>query len=191
MASHLVVDNYDSFTYNLVHILEDLLQEDLEVKRVDDVDPNTLHQYRSVVLSPGPGLPEESRNLMPIVEKLLDSGQKTLGVCLGMQALALAGGMKLKNLKDVHHGVSHQLIKPEPSARLYADIAQPLMVGRYHSWVIDENTMTDEWMVTGRDSDGEIMSMEHRFKKLYAIQFHPESVLTPQGRSIIGNYLRA
>lgn len=191
MASHLVVDNYDSFTYNLVHILEDLLQEDIDVIRVDEVEIGCLSNYTSVVLSPGPGLPEESKNLMPIVTELLTSGQKTLGVCLGMQALALGSNMKLKNLNDVHHGVSHELIKPKLNARLYSGIKLPLKVGRYHSWVIDEESMKGEWEITGRDGDGEIMSMEHRKQKFFAIQFHPESVLTPQGRTILKNYLEA
>jgi len=191
MASHLVVDNYDSFTYNLVHILEDLHSENLDVIRVDDVDLSTLKQYRSVILSPGPGLPDESKNLMPIVKTLLESGQKTLGVCLGMQALALASGMKLKNLEEVHHGVSHEMIKPSMDARLYQNIEIPFMVGRYHSWVIDENTLTKDWLITAKDASGEIMSMEHVRKKLFAIQYHPESVLTPQGRKILNNYLNA
>jgi len=191
MASHLVVDNYDSFTYNLVHILEDLHSENIDVIRVDDVDLSTLKQYRSVILSPGPGLPDESKNLMPIVKTLLESGQKTLGVCLGMQALALASGMKLKNLEEVHHGVSHEMIKPSMDARLYQNIEIPLMVGRYHSWVIDENTLTKDWLITAKDASGEIMSMEHVRKKLFAIQYHPESVLTPQGRKILNNYLNA
>jgi anthranilate synthase component 2 len=191
MASHLVVDNYDSFTYNLVHILEDILQDDLDVLRVDEVDVESLVNYDSVILSPGPGLPDESKNLMPIVENLLTLKKKTLGVCLGMQALALATGMKLKNLNDAHHGVSHELINPSLSARLYRDLESPLMVGRYHSWVVDETSMKDDWLVTAKDAQGEIMSMEHSNAKLFAIQYHPESVLTPQGRKILANYLAA
>jgi len=191
MAAHLVIDNYDSFTYNLVHILEYLLQEDVDVFRVDDVDENSISQYKSVVISPGPGLPDESKNLMPLVKELLKNGQKTLGVCLGMQALAIADGMSLKNLHDVHHGVSHQLIEPDNKAKLYANVELPLMVGRYHSWVVEEKSMKKDWKVTGRDAQGEIMSMEHKEKNFFAIQFHPESVLTPQGRKILQNYLEA
>lgn len=191
MASHLVVDNYDSFTYNLVHILEDILQEDLDVLRVDEVDINSLVNYDSVILSPGPGLPDESKNLMPIAKNLLSLKKKTLGVCLGMQALALATGMKLKNLNDVHHGVSHELINPNLGTQLYRDIESPLMVGRYHSWVVDESSIKDGWLVTAKDAEGEIMSMEHAGSKFFAIQYHPESVLTPQGRKILRNYLDA
>jgi len=191
MATHLVVDNYDSFTYNLVHILEDILQEDLDVLRVDEVDINSLTYYDSVILSPGPGLPNELKNLMPVVERLLILEKKTLGVCLGMQALALAAGMKLKNLNDAHHGVSHELINPNSNTLLYQNIELPLMVGRYHSWVVDESSMKNDWLATAKDIQGEIMSMEHAKAKFYAIQYHPESVLTPQGRKILENYLRA
>jgi len=191
MASHLVVDNYDSFTYNLVHILEDILQENIDVLRVDEVDIDSLVNYESVILSPGSGLPDESKNLMPIVENLIVINKKTLGVCLGMQALALASGCKLKNLNDVHHGVSHELINPNLDTLLYRDIELPLMVGRYHSWVVDESTLKDDWIITSKDSQGEIMSMEDKKGKFFAIQFHPESVLTPQGRKILRNYLSA
>ncbi len=191
MAAHLVVDNYDSFTYNLVHILEDILQEDLDVLRVDEVDINSLANYDSVILSPGPGLPNESPNLLPIVENLLSSQKKTLGVCLGMQALALATGMNLKNLDAVHHGVSHELINPNLSTRLYRDLESPLLVGRYHSWVVDQSSLKNDWIVTAHDNGGEIMSLEHKKNKFFAIQYHPESVLTPQGRKILANYLAA
>jgi len=97
----------------------------------------------------------------------------------------------LKNLHDVHHGVSHQLIEPDNKAKLYANVELPLMVGRYHSWVVEEKSMKKDWKVTGRDAQGEIMSMEHKEKNFFAIQFHPESVLTPQGRKILQNYLEA
>lgn len=191
MASHLVVDNYDSFTYNLVHILEDILREELDVLRVDEVELGSLTNYESVILSPGPGLPNESKNLLPIVENLLAIEKKTLGVCLGMQALAVASGMKLKNLSNVHHGVSHELINPNTDTPLYRNIELPLMVGRYHSWVVDELSLNDDWLVTAKDSQGEIMSMERRKGKFFAIQYHPESVLTPQGRTILSNYILA
>lgn len=191
MASHLVVDNYDSFTYNLVHILEDILQEDVDVCRVDGVNFDSLKSYDSVVLSPGPGLPNESKNLLPLVERLLELEKKILGVCLGMQALAMATGMELKNLNDVHHGVSHELINPDFTTQLYREIKSPLMVGRYHSWVVDESSMKNDWLITAKDTDGEIMSMENTKYKFFAIQYHPESVLTPQGRKILENYIAA
>lgn len=187
MASHLVIDNYDSFTYNLVHILEGILNEDLDVFRVDEVQLDHLDSYQTVIISPGPGLPSDSDYLIPIVRKLFENRQKVLGVCLGMQAMANADGAELKNLDRVHHGVSHKIFNLD--SIIYKGLEEPVKVGRYHSWVVNEENLNLKWKVTSRDQNGEVMSMEHKTLPFYGIQFHPESVLSPDGRKILANFL--
>ncbi len=184
----LVVDNYDSFTFNLVHMLEAIAYEDVDVFRNDELTLAQLAQYEFIVFSPGPGLPSESENLLNLISEALRLGKKTLGVCLGHQALAAATGGNLKNLKEVHHGVAHSIIieKKEP---LFNHLPNSFNVGRYHSWVVDEESLPDQWKVTCRDTKGEIMGMNHRDLPVFGIQFHPESILSPEGKTILKNFL--
>lgn len=185
----LVVDNYDSFTFNLVHILEAITDESVDVARNDAVTIEDIRAHEFVVFSPGPGLPEESTNLLELVKASMELGKKTLGVCLGCQAMALVSGGALKNLDEVHHGVSHEIeiLEKEP---IFHDCENLTMVGRYHSWVIEENSLGSDWKVSCRDLDGEIMGINHETKPFYGIQFHPESILTPRGKEILTNFLR-
>lgn len=186
----LIVDNYDSFTFNLVHLIEAILDEEVVIKRVDDIAVSEISDYKNIVFSPGPGLPHESPNLLNLVRESLRLNKRVLGVCLGLQAVALADGAELKNLKEVHHGVSHPINILSPGSLLFQNCGAELMVGRYHSWVIDESKLSEHWVLTSRDQAGEVMSIEHKSKPFYGIQFHPESVLTPGGRKILYNFFR-
>jgi len=187
----LVVDNYDSFTYNLVHILESLLNDDVTVKRVDQVSTDQLSVYDAVIFSPGPGLPSESSNLLALVRESVASGQKILGVCLGHQALAECEGKRLQNLPEVYHGVSNEMIITSSNSLLYRGIPEKIFTGRYHSWAVDEKSLSSHWTVTASDEKGLVMSMEHKSKPIFGIQYHPESVLTPLGSAILENFLKA
>lgn len=185
----LVVDNYDSFTFNLVHMLEAIADEDVDVFRNDELKLSQLAAYEFIVFSPGPGLPEESENLLDLISESISLKKKVLGVCLGHQALVQATGGQLKNLSEVHHGVSHSLVV-EIKDPLFSDLPTRFKVGRYHSWVVDADTLPNQWRVTCRDEAGEIMGMNHREIPVFGIQFHPESVLSPQGKSILKNFLK-
>ena len=185
----LIVDNYDSFTFNLVHLIEGILNADVVVKRVDEIELGELESYQNIVFSPGPGLPEESPNLLNLVRESLRLNKRVLGVCLGLQAMAVAEGAELKNLKTVHHGVSEQIQILFNESILFQKCSTKPFIGRYHSWVVNEENLPDYWVVTSRDKQGEVMSIEHIEKPFYGIQFHPESVLTPDGRSILEGFL--
>jgi len=184
----LVIDNYDSFTFNLVHMLEAIADEDVDVFRNDELALSQLAEYEFIVFSPGPGLPAESENLLNLTSEALRLEKKILGVCLGQQALAVATGGKLKNLSQVHHGVSH-IIKVDTDSLLFKELPSAFLVGRYHSWVVDGESLSDQWHVTCRDEEGEIMGMNHRVLPVFGIQFHPESVLSPLGKTILKNFL--
>lgn len=189
MGRTLVVDNYDSFTFNLVHIVERILDTDVDVRRNDEIQPEEIAHYDSVIFSPGPGLPSESSGLMALVQAALDSECKVLGVCLGHQALAVSTGGDLKNLKEVHHGVSLPMHVLQDGEILFEGLGSDLLAGRYHSWVVDEKGLSEDWIITCRDTDGEVMAMRHRKLPVFGIQFHPESVLTPKGPDILRNFL--
>ncbi len=190
MRRILIVDNYDSFTFNLVHAIEAVLGQEVEVKRVNEILLEDLPNFDILVFSPGPGLPSESPNLIPLITEAMRLNRRILGVCLGMQALAVADGGGLKNLERVHHGVSMPMVLSEEKSQLFQNCGFTIEVGRYHSWVIEESRLSPNWKITSRDSEGEIMSMEHSEKPFFGIQFHPESVLTPEGRKILGNCFR-
>lgn len=182
----LLVDNFDSFTYNIVHYLE---QCDVEVEVVTNlsVDLNVLNQYDAIVLSPGPGLPEQAGKLMEVVAKSLENQIPVLGVCLGMQALAIHNGDELYNQQHVKHGVS-ETAKRKVSSAFYSGIPESFEVGLYHSWAVrlkDHSPFT----ATAYSENGVLMSMEIPEKKVYAVQFHPESILTPNGLQMIRNFV--
>jgi anthranilate synthase component 2 len=185
----LVVDNYDSFTFNLVHMVESIVQADVEVRRNDAISPEALLQFECVIFSPGPGLPEESPELMALVRAALGADVKVLGVCLGHQALAQATGARLKNLAEVHHGVALPMELKGDACNLFKGIEGPLLAGRYHSWVVDAPSLGADWIVTCADAEGEVMAMRHVSKPIFGIQFHPESVLTPMGKALLKNFL--
>lgn len=175
----LVIDNYDSFVYNLVHYLEELDCE-VTVKRNDRLSLEEVEDYDKILLSPGPGIPEEAGLLKPIIETYAPS-KPIFGVCLGMQAIGEVFGGRLNNLDMVYHGVATKIDVCVDDEYLYKDLPQELQVGRYHSWVVD-NQLPDVLQATSYDEKNEIMSLRHRDFDVRGVQFHPESVLTPEGK---------
>lgn len=183
----LVIDNYDSFTYNLVYILR---QESLEVDvyRNDKIMPEQCFAYDAIILSPGPGIPINAGNLMNIISKCAGK-VPLLGVCLGHQAIAEYLGGKLRILDHVYHGVQSTISLITNSGILFQNINQHFKAGRYHSWDVT-NDHGGDFEVTASAEDGSIMAFQNIEKGLFGIQFHPESILTPNGDSIIRNFLR-
>ena len=185
--SIMVIDNYDSFVYNLVHYLEDFGCQ-VSVCRNDELHLDDLASYTHLLLSPGPGIPEEAGLLKDIIHRY-GSQKNILGICLGQQAIAEVFGGTLRNLDKVYHGVATQIRTSVPDESLFSQLGDSFMVGRYHSWVVD--SLPDSLEATSFDENGEIMSLRHRSYNVKGVQFHPESVLTPQGKQILWNWLFA
>jgi anthranilate synthase component 2 len=181
----LVIDNYDSFTYNLVHYLEDLGAE-VTVFRNDEFDFEEAEPFQKILLSPGPGIPDEAGLLKPLIEKYAAS-KSILGICLGQQAIAEVFGGSLINLNKVHHGIATN-ISIIADDILFDDLPATINVGRYHSWAVSKN-LPDVLEATATDDNGEIMSLRHKHFNVRAVQFHPESILTPDGKKILSNWL--
>ena len=188
MKEVLIVDNYDSFTYNLVHSIEALLGYGVTVKKNNALIINELEKFEYFILSPGPGLPREAGDLLKLIEAF-SQRKKILGVCLGLQAIAEVYGCQLKNLKQVYHGIRSEITVTRPESKLYKHLPQQLMVGRYHSWVLDEETLNDNLIITSRDKMGCVMSIEDPKRAVYAVQYHPESIMTDQGVTLLENFL--
>lgn len=181
-----MVDNYDSFTYNLVHYLEDLNCEVI-VKRNDQLTLKEVADFEYIVLSPGPGIPDEAGFLKPIIETYGPT-KKIFGVCLGQQAIGEVYGGSLVNLDQVYHGIATP-IKITVVDYIFEGIPNEMEVGRYHSWVVNTN-LPEELEATSFDENGQIMSLRHKKYDVRAVQFHPESVLTPHGKQILKNWLK-
>jgi anthranilate synthase component 2 len=188
MEKILVIDNYDSFTYNLVHLIKELTDKPIDVYRNDQITIEEVDKYDTIVLSPGPGIPDEAGRLKEIIKEYAPT-KKILGVCLGQQAIGEVFGSKLKNLDDVFHGVETPMTLTKNSGSLFTGLNKTFPAGRYHSWVIDKETLSDDLEITCTDEYDEIMGIQHKTYKVYAIQFHPESVLTPDGETMISNFL--
>lgn len=184
----LVIDNYDSFTYNLVHYLEDLNCQ-VTVKRNDQLTLESVKAFDKIVLSPGPGIPEEAGLLKAIIKKYAPT-KPILGVCLGQQAIAEVFGGTLNNLETVHHGVATKITLSVDDEPLFKNLGKTMEVGRYHSWVVTEN-LPDTLEATSFDDNGQIMSLRHKIYDVRAVQFHPESVLTPKGKQLLANWLNS
>ncbi len=184
----LVFDNYDSFTYNLVQMIERILQIKVDVVKNDEITLEEIDQYDKIVLSPGPGIPEEAGILLELIKKYAPT-KSILGVCLGQQAIAEAFGGSLINLSEIFHGVatSAEIIKQE--TKIFKDLQSGMEVGRYHSWVVNPKDFPEELEVTAVDKDGMIMALQHKTYDVHGVQFHPESILTPEGEVIIRNFL--
>ncbi|EGV43248.1 aminodeoxychorismate/anthranilate synthase component II [Bizionia argentinensis JUB59] len=188
MNTHiLVIDNYDSFTYNLVHYLEDLDCQ-VTVKRNDQLTLEEVEAFDKIVLSPGPGIPDEAGLLKAIIEKYAPT-KSILGVCLGQQAIAEVFGGSLINLETVYHGVASQITVSVNDESLFDGLGKTMEVGRYHSWVVD-GKLPDVLEPTSYDENGQVMSLRHRFYDVRGVQFHPESVLTPNGKQLLANWLK-
>lgn len=190
----LIFDNYDSFTYNLVHVVEKILHQKVDVFRNDKIPLEKIKMYDKIILSPGPGLPSESGLLLPLIKEYASS-KSILGVCLGQQAIAEAFGGKLLNLKEVYHGVATKINVNENRIVLENDVFKnlpsELEVGRYHSWIVDKKDFPNELEITARDENEYIMALRHKSFDVQGVQFHPESVLTPLGEKMIRNWLSA
>ena len=183
----VIIDNYDSFTYNLSHLLKELGAE-ADVVRNDKFELKDLEQYDKIVLSPGPGIPSEAGLLLDVIRTY--AGRKPiLGVCLGHQAIGEVFGASLENLKEVYHGVQTEGTQMG-NDYIFEDLPERVMMGRYHSWVVAKDSVPECLEVTAMSDDGEIMAMRHRQYDIHGIQFHPESVLTPEGKTIVGNFLK-
>ena len=182
----VIIDNYDSFTYNLSHAVK-ALGANVTVVRNDQFDLKDLETFDKIILSPGPGIPSESGLLLDVIRTY--AGKKPiLGICLGEQAIGEAFGAKLINLKDIFHGVQTpvQILSDDV---LFKSLPNKLMVGRYHSWVVSKEGLPDDLEVTALSEEGYIMGLRHKEFDIHGIQFHPESVLTPEGTRIIQNFI--
>ncbi len=188
MKKLLVLDNYDSFTYNLVHIIREHGGYEIDVIRNDKIDVKAAHAYDVLVLSPGPGIPDEAGILKPLIEEYAAT-KKIFGVCLGMQAIGEVFGARLTNLPQVYHGIATSVTVTDREDPVFKDIPQQFMAGRYHSWIVSQENFPPELEVTSRDEQGRIMSVRHKIHPVFGLQFHPESILTPNGKRMIFNFL--
>lgn len=189
-----LIDNFDSFTYNLVHLLRDCGVDEVVVVRNDVIDLKKALAADAIVVSPGPGIPRESGRLVEVLEGLKDQAEKgtippVLGVCLGMQAIGELFGGSLRNLDRVYHGVAMPVAVTDQDC-LFAGLAAQVEVGRYHSWVVDLPTTAHPLEVTATDEQGQVMAFRHQSLPFYGVQFHPESVLTPEGKQMLTNFLQ-
>lgn len=186
MKKILVIDNYDSFTYNLVHYLEDLDAEVI-VKRNDQLTLDEVDAFDKIVLSPGPGIPDEAGLLKAVISKYAPS-KSIFGVCLGQQAIAEVFGGSLINLDEVYHGIATTITITKEDM-LFEGMPKEIEVGRYHSWVVHPE-LPEMLEATSFDENGQVMSLRHKEYDVWAVQFHPESVLTPDGKKILENWLK-
>jgi len=183
----LILDNYDSFTYNLLHYVEQCC-DDVTVRRNDAITLEEVGFFEAIILSPGPGLPTDA-GIMPELILHYASSKKILGVCLGHQAIGEAFGSSLKNLDRVLHGVAVPVQVTKANEPLFRGLPPEFPTGRYHSWVIDKTTVPDELEVTATDAQGEVMAVRHRHFDVCGVQFHPESLLTPDGLAMVRNWV--
>lgn len=182
----LIIDNFDSFTFNLVHYLEPMVKK-VKVLRTDVFSWDDIKLFDAVVISPGPGVPADYPQLKLMLLEFAFQ-KPILGVCLGQQAIAEAWGGSLLNLPEVWHGIARETVVVEKDV-LFNKLPPSFLTGRYHSWVVDEKTLSSDFLVTSRDKDGYIMSLTHKIYPLKSVQFHPESVLTPDGKKILSNWV--
>lgn len=182
----LLIDNYDSFTYNLLHLLREL-GADADVVRNDEVDLEKVKDYDKIILSPGPGVPSEAGKLLEVIRRYAPT-HSILGVCLGEQAIGEVFGATLENLSEVFHGIQSpvRIIKPD---YLFEGLPEEIPVGRYHSWVVRHEELPASLEILALDPQGHIQALRHKTYDVRGVQFHPESVLTPQGKTIIANFL--
>ncbi|MCB9426405.1 MAG: aminodeoxychorismate/anthranilate synthase component II [Flavobacteriales bacterium] len=182
----LVIDNYDSFVYNLVHYLEEMDCE-VVVKRNDQLDLDEVESFNKILLSPGPGIPDEAGLLKAIIKKYAPT-KSMLGVCLGQQAIGEVFGASLVNLDKVYHGVATKVNITVDDESLFDGLDKEIEVGRYHSWVVNSE-LSDDLEATSFDHNGQVMSLRHKKYDVRGVQYHPESVLTPDGKKILANWI--
>ncbi|WP_297799755.1 aminodeoxychorismate/anthranilate synthase component II [uncultured Polaribacter sp.] len=186
----LILDNYDSFTYNLVHMVEKITGNFPAVFRNDEINIADVGNYDMIMLSPGPGIPEEAGILKDVIKTY--AGIKPIfGVCLGLQAITEVFGGNIINLEDVFHGVATEMRVADTSAIIFKDVPETFMAARYHSWAATDEGFPEEIQVTARDEDGLIQAIEHKIFPISAVQFHPESILTDVGEQLVTNFINA
>lgn len=183
----IVIDNYDSFTYNLVQLLNECGVESI-VKRNDLFELDEISNYDKILLSPGPGIPNDAGLTKKVIERF-GAEKSILGVCLGHQAIAEVYGAELINLDEVYHGVATEINLNDSKEKLFKGLPKQIEVGRYHSWCVHEN-LSDELVATAFDKNAQVMALRHKEFDVRGIQFHPESILTPQGKQIIENWIK-
>lgn len=188
MKKILLIDNYDSFTYNLAHVLEEHPEVELNVLRNTEIPENISETYDGLMLSPGPGIPKEAGELMKCIQDNLDK-LPVLGICLGHQAIAESLGGKLLNTAKVYHGLSATINNHKNNAGILKNMGPQFEAGRYHSWVVNHENFPADLEITADIEDGTIMAFQHRSLPVFGVQFHPESILTPQGKTIIFNWV--
>jgi anthranilate synthase component 2 len=190
----LVIDNYDSFTYNLVQLAQEIVAQSIDVVRNDQLSLESVKDYQKIMLSPGPGIPEEAGLLLPII-RTYAATHSIFGVCLGHQAIGEVFGATLVNLPVVYHGVATKIVRVESveyspyQNDWYRGLDKELWVGRYHSWAIQNNAFPAQLTITAVDEAGAIMAIRHQHFDVQGVQFHPESILTPQGKKMLENWL--
>lgn len=184
----LVFDNYDSFTYNLVQIIEQIVGEKVDVYRNDQIPLEDIEKYDKIILSPGPGIPKEAGILLDVIKKYAPT-KSIFGVCLGQQAIAEAFGGSLINLSEIYHGVATEATQTKEH-KIFNNLPENLEVGRYHSWAVNPDDFPVELEITSIDKNGMIMSLKHKIYDVHAVQYHPESILTPDGKQILENFLK-
>jgi len=186
----LVLDNYDSFTYNLVQYIQEILDQKIDVFRNDEISLDAVDNYDFIILSPGPGLPKDA-GIMPALIQRYAASKSILGVCLGHQAIGEAFGAELENLTDVFHGVETPVDVVVEDEVLFQEMPKTFQAGRYHSWVVAKESLPAELEITAVDKAGVIMAMRHKQYDVKGVQFHPESIMTEQGMKMLGNLLLA
>ncbi len=184
----LILDNYDSFTYNLVHMVEDITGQLPDVYRNDEISVEEIERYDAIILSPGPGIPDEAGILKSVIKAY--SGKKPIfGVCLGLQAITEVFGGKIENMGEVFHGVATEMEIVKKDAVIFKGIPEKFEAARYHSWIASNDNFPSEISITAKDEDGAIQAIEHNLFNISAVQFHPESILTEVGEQIVRNFI--
>ena len=189
MTKILILDNYDSFTYNLVHYVKEHNGYQVDVYRNDKISMDEVDNYDGILLSPGPGIPSEAGLLLSIIERY-SSTKRIFGVCLGQQAIGEVFGARLVNLSKVFHGVATPVNILQPRHYLFEDLPSQIEAGRYHSWAVDQENFPDILQINALDETDQIMALSHKTFDVCGVQFHPESILTPEGKKIIHNWLK-
>ena len=184
----LIIDNYDSFTYNLVHYVHEITGVKPTVFRNDQIALKDIDRYDMLMLSPGPGVPDEAGLLKDIIKTY--AGKKPIfGVCLGLQAIVEVFGGVIVNMQKVFHGVATPMKITDPNALIFKGVSKNFEAGRYHSWVADKENLPDDLQITAEDENGQIMAIKHKEYPISAVQFHPESILTPEGKKMMVNFI--
>lgn len=185
----LLLDNYDSFTYNLAHLISEIMDKPYDIIRNDQITVEEVDKYDTIILSPGPGIPDEAGILKPLIKEYYDK-KNIFGVCLGCQAIGEVYGGTLENLDKVYHGVETPMEITAKDELIFKGIESPFPAGRYHSWVISTEGFPEELEITCKEENGQIMAIRDKKRNVRGVQFHPESILTPSGKIMIENFLK-